>query len=147
MSAYQGVHRTAAGTNLTILALESSASVVGKIHQLVLGSDATPADVATRFDVLRHTAAGVGGTAVVEKPTDPQAAAASCNLRGGTMTEPTYEADFLLEIALNQRATFTWIANPGRELRTTVAAANGIGVRSISSGGTPNINCTLAWDE
>jgi hypothetical protein len=147
MASYQGVHRTPAGTNLTIIALESAAAVVGKIHQIVIGSDATPADVATRFDVLRHTAAGVGGTTVLEKPTDPQGAAASCNLRGGTMTEPTYETDFLLEIALNQRATFTWIANPGRELRTTAGTANGIGLRSISSGGTPNVNATLAWDE
>jgi hypothetical protein len=63
------------------------------------------------------------------------------------MTEPTYEADFLVEVALNQRATFTWIANPGRELRTTVGTANGIGLRSISSGGTPNVNVTMAWDE
>ena len=147
MASYQGVHRTPAGTNLTILALESSATVVGRIHQLVVGSDATPADIASRFDALRHTAAGAVGTAVLEKPTDPQAPAASCNLRGGTMTEPTYEADFLLEIPLNQRATFTWIANPGREFRTTVGTANGIGVRSISSGGTPNINLSMAWDE
>lgn len=148
MASYQGVHRTPAGTNLTILALESGAAAVGKIHQLVIGSDATPADIATRFDVLRHTAAGVGGTAAVEKPVDPQMGPTSLlNLRGGTMTEPTYEADFLLEVALNQRATFTWIANPGRELRTTVGAANGIGLRSISSGGTPNINCTFSWDE
>lgn len=147
MASYQGVHRTPAGTNLTILALESAAAVVGKIHQIIVGSDATPADIATRYDVLRHTAAGTGGTAVVEKPDDPQAAAASCNLRGGTMTEPTYEADFLLEIPLNQRATFTWIANPGRELRTAAGTANGIGVRSISSGGTPNTNLTIAWDE
>lgn len=147
MASYQGVHRTAAGTNLTILALESSAAVIGKIHQIIVGSDATPADIATRFDAYRHTAAGAAGTAVVEKPVDPQAPAASCNLRGGTMTEPTYETDFLLEIPLNQRATFTWIANPGRELRTAVGTANGIGVRSISSGGTANQNVTVAWDE
>ena len=147
MAAYSGVHRTAAGTNLTILALESSASVVGKIHQIIIGSAATPADVATQFDVIRHTAAGAAGTAVVEKPTDPQSGAAACNLRGGTMTEPTYEADFLEEFSLNQRATFTWNANPGRELRTTVGTANGIGVRSVASGGTPSISCTLHWDE
>jgi len=147
MAAYQGVHRTPAGLNLTILALESSASVVGKIHQMILGSDAPPADIATRYDAYRHTTAGTGGTAVLEKPTDPQSAAASCNLRGGTMTEPTYEADFLLELPLNQRATFTWISNPGRELRTVVGTANGIGVRSISSGGTPNTNLTIGWDE
>lgn len=147
MASYQGVHRTAAGSNLTVLALESTATVVGRIHQIVVGSDATPADVATRFDVTRTTAAGASGTAVVEKPTDPQMPAASLNLRGGTMTEPTYEADFLLEIPLNQRATFTWNANPGRELRTTVGAANGIGLRSVSSGGTANQNATIAWDE
>lgn len=148
MAAYQGVHRTPAGTNLTILALESGAAAVGLIHQLLIGSDATPADIATRFDMLRHTAAGAAGTAVTAKPVDPQRAPTSLlNLRGGTMTEPTYEATFLMEIALNQRATFTWIANPGRELRTTVGTANGIGLRSISSGGTPNINTTFAWDE
>ena len=147
MAAYQGVHRTPAGTNLTILALESSASVVGKIHQLIIGSVTAPADIATRFDVLRHTVAGTVGTAVVEKPTDPQSPAASCNLRGGTMTEPTYEADFLLELSLNQRATFTWNANPGTELRTTVGTANGIGVRSISSGGTPELGVTVGWEE
>lgn len=147
MASYQGVHRAAVGTSLTILALESSASVVGKIHQVVVGSKDAPADVATQLDMIRHTTAGTGGTAVVEKPTDPQSAAASCNLRGGTMTEPTYEADFLLEIPLNQRATFTWIANPGREFRTTVGTANGIGVRSIVSTGTPSTSCTIGWDE
>jgi len=147
MPSYYGAHRTPAGTNLTILALESAAAAVGRLNQIVIGSDATPADVATRFDVLRHTAAGAAGTAVSEEAADPQSAAASCNLRGGTMTEPTYAANFLLEIPLNQRATYTWIANPGRELRTTVGTANGIGLRSISSGGTPNINCTFVWDE
>jgi hypothetical protein len=63
------------------------------------------------------------------------------------MTEPTYESDFLLVMPLNQRATFTWIANPGRELATAAGTANGIGIRSIASGGTPNSNLTLAWDE
>lgn len=147
MASYQGVHRTPAGTNLTLLALESAAAVIGKIHQIVIGSQATPADVSTRFNVTRTTAAGVGGTAVVEEATDPQSAAASCNLRGGTMTEPTYAASHLLEIPLNQRATFTWIANPGREFRSTVGAANGIGLRSVASGGTAEHSATLAWDE
>ncbi len=147
MASYQGAHRTPAGTNLTILSMESTATVVGKLHQMVIGSDAAPADIATRFDVIRITTLGTGGVAVLEKPTDPQAPAASVNLRGGTMTEPTYEADFLLEVALNQRATFTWIANPGRELRLTAGATNGMGLRSVSSGAVPNINCTLCWDE
>jgi len=147
MASYRGVHRTPAGTNLSVLCVESTATVVGKIDQLILGSRSTPADVATELVALRLTALGVGGTAVLEKPDDPQMPTASCNLRGGTMTEPTYEADFLLEIDLNQRATFLWNANPGRELRTTAGATNGIGVRSIQSGGTPDIGITMGWSE
>lgn len=150
MASYYGSHQTAAGTNLTVVVLASTAAVVGQIHQLIIGSDATPADIATEFAVLRHTVAAVGGTALTEKPSNPLRAAASCVLTGGTMTEPTYEAvatEGLLQIALNQRATYTWIANPGRELVTASGTANGIGLRSVASGGTPNINASLAWDE
>jgi len=148
MASFYVAHRTPAGTNLTIIVAQSSATGVGKFHQMIIGSDATPADVATRFDLIRSTVAPAGGTALTAKNSDPQlVGATSLTLTGGTMTEPTYEATFLLEVALNQRATFTWIANPGRELRTTVGTANGIGLRSIASGGTPNINATLAWDE
>jgi hypothetical protein len=147
MPSYRGVHRTPAGTNLTVLALESAAAQVGKIDQLILGSRSTPADIATELVALRHTTAGAAGTAVVEKPDNPLSAAASCNLRGGTMTEPTYEADFLLEIDLNQRATFTWNANPGKELVTDASTAHGIGLRSIQSGGTPDIGITMGWSE
>jgi hypothetical protein len=63
------------------------------------------------------------------------------------MTEPTYEATPLLEIELNQRATYTWIANPGREIKSPLGTANGVGLRSIASGGTPSIGTTLVWDE
>ncbi len=147
MGSFTGGHKTPAGTNLTILALESSASVRARIYEIILGSDSTPADQATEFNVLRHTAAGVGGVSAVENPLDDDFAAATANLRGGTMTEPTYAAGELMNIALNQRATFRWVAAPDRRLVTTVGTANGIGVRSIGSSATPGVNCTLAWDE
>ncbi len=148
MASYSAVGRTPAGTNLTILLINSAAAVVGKINQLIVGSDSAPADIATRFDLIRSTAAATGGTPITTKATDPQAVASSCTVLAGTFSgEPTYEASFLLEIALNQRATFTWIANPGREFRTTVGTANGIGLRSIASGAVPNVNATFVWDE
>lgn len=151
MARYTTSHQTPAGTNLSILVIESSATVRAKIDDIILGSDATPADVATEFALLRHTTAGTGGTATVEKPTDPISAAASCNARGGTMTEPTYEAvasDGLMQLALNQRATFRWVAlREGAEFMTVIGTANGIGLRSIASGGTPNMNCTIGWTE
>lgn len=150
MARFGATHQTAAGTNLTILAIESAAAVRGKIDEFMLGSDATPADLAGEFALLRHTAAGAAGTAVVEKPQDPLGGTPSCNARGGTMTEPTYEAvatDGLMQIPLHQRNTFRWVALPDGEFYMVVGTANGIGLRCIAHGGTPNMNASIYWKE
>lgn len=151
MPGFYASHQTPAGTNVSIITLASAAAARAAVHQIVIGSDATPADIATEFAFLRFTAAPVGGTVLTANKADPTSPASGAGtVTGGTMTEPTYDAVAtlgLLQIALNQRATFTWIANPGREIKTVVGTANGLGLRSIASGGTPNINMTLAWDE
>src|ERR1700704_2368193 len=147
MPAMYVVGRAAAGTNLTIALVAAIASARPSVHQLIIGSDSTPADIATKFQLLRHTVAATGGTALVAKSSDPGNTSLLCTALQGTMTEPTYEANGELEFSLNQRATYTWNANPGREIKSAVGTANGIGLRSISSGATPNINGTLAWDE
>lgn len=138
---------TPAGTNLTILLVAGIATARPSVHQLIVGSNATPADIATQFWLLRHTAAATGGTAITARPADPGGTSLLCTALRGTMTEPTYEATPLLEVELNQRATYTWIANPGREIKSPLGTANGVGLRSIASGGTPAIGATLAWDE
>lgn len=147
MPAMYVVGRAAAGTNLTIALVASIASARPSLHQLIIGSDSAPADIATKFQLLRHTAAATGGTALVTKPADPGGTTGLCTGLQGTMTEPTYETNGELEISLNQRATYTWNANPGREIKAILGTANGLGLRSISSGATPNINTTLSWDE
>lgn len=147
MPAMYVVGRAAAGTNLTIALVAAIASARPSIHQLIIGSDSAPADIATKFQLLRHTAAATGGTALVPKTADPGGTSGLCTALQGTMTEPTYETNGELEISLNQRATYTWNANPGREIKSAVGTANGLGLRSISSGATPNINATIAWDE
>ena len=51
--------------------------------------------------------------------------------------EPTYTAiASLLDIALNQRATFRWVAAPGSELMAPATAANGIGLQCQGVGGS-----------
>ena len=147
MPAMYVVGRTAAGTNLTIALVAAIASARPSIHQLIIASDSAPADIATKFQLLRHTVAATGGTALVTKAADPGGTSGLCTALQGTMTEPTYETNGELEISLNQRATYTWNANPGREIKSAVGTANGLGLRSIASGATPNINATLAWDE
>lgn len=147
MPAMYVVGRAAAGTNLTIALVAAIASARPSVHQLIIGSDSAPADIATKFQLLRHTAAATGGTALVTKTADPGGTSGLCTALQGTMTEPTYETNGELEVSLNQRATYTWNANPGREIKSAVGTANGLGVRSIASGATPNINVTIAWDE
>jgi len=144
---YSVGHSTAAGTDLTIILLTSAAAVRGTIEEFVVGSITAPADQATELNLLRHTAAAVGGTNLVEKEHDEDMVAASLTLLGGTMTEPTYEADELYNFAVNQRATFRWVARPGKGFKSTAGVANGIGLRSITSSATPTINASLSWTE
>ena len=113
----------------------------------MIGSDATPADVATEFSIARVTDAGTGGTALTEAPIDSLTVAATGAAVQGTFSaEPTYSTR-LMNIALNQRATFRWVSAPGGELITAATASNGLACRSIASGGTPNINMTIFWEE
>ena len=115
-NAYSVAHQTAAGTDLGIIAIGSDGTVMVKMYDLIIGSDATPADLAGEFVVNRCTDTGTGGTAVTPEPTSIQTAAASATATGGTYTtaQPTDTANCdLLMIGLNQRATFRWVAAPG----------------------------------
>lgn len=147
MGKYAVQHQTPAGTTLPIINLTGSAAVRLKVADLVIGSDATPADVATEFNVTRTTSVGTGGTTLTEEPLDPLVVAATGAGIGGTFTGAPTKGNSLMMIALNQRATFRWVAAPGYELISTAAANNGIELESVASGGTPNINATIMWEE
>jgi len=140
--------QTPAGTNLTIIHLQSAATYRPAVQHIIIGSDATPANLAGEFILAATTAAPTGGTALTETPVDQAVTGvAQVSALGGTFTtEPTYGNTFLM-IPLNQQATFQWWANPGFEPKAAVGTANGIGLRSVGHGGTPNINTTIAWAE
>ena len=144
---YSIVHQTPAGTNLTILQLVGVTTTRAWIYDIIIGSDATPADVATEFNVIRGTVSGTG-TSVTPRALDPGNPAALTSGEGGTIATQTKTANSsMLDIALNQRATFRWVAVPDGELVLPATSDNWIGVESIASGGTPNINCTISYAE
>mgnify|MGYP003393850304 CR=1 FL=1 len=100
----------------------------GKWYDIILGAEATPADNAFRYVLQRCTAAGTA-TAVTPQPLDPADAATEADAGENHTIEPTYTAAaLLLVVALNQRATFRWVASPGGELVYPATASNGIGV-------------------
>jgi hypothetical protein len=130
--------------------MTGAATIVIKMYDLILGSDATPADQAGEFVVNRITTAGVGGTTLTETQLDPLTVATSAAIcRGGTYTtDPVDTANTeMLMIGLNQRATFRWVAAPGGEIRSKAVANEGLFVRSVAHTATPNINVTVHWEE
>lgn len=120
----------------------------GKIYDLIFGSEATPADAAILWTVQRCTAAGTS-TGVTPEPLDPADAACLSDAGENHTIEPTFTANkVVLSIALNQRATFRWVAAPGGELIYPATAANGFGIQTDTiSSGTPVISATVHFEE
>lgn len=139
-------HQTAAGTNLSIIHLQSTAGARAELNHILLGSDATPANLAGEFNLAATTATVGGGSALTEVDVS-QIVTPVVVATGGTFTtEPTYGNLFLM-IPLNQQATFQWWANPNFEPKALASTTAGMGIRTIAHGGTPNINSTLMWRE
>ena len=104
-----------------------------KLYDAIMGAEGTVGDNPFLYTFGRCTAAGTS-TAVVPQPLDPADAATEQDAGENHTIEPTYTAAaILLNIALNQRATFRWVAAPGSELVTPATAANGIGIQTTTS--------------
>jgi hypothetical protein len=148
MRRYSVDGQTAAGTNLTILEVIAATTTRGRIYDIIIGSDATPADVATEFNIIRGTVSGTGTSTPTARALDPGDPAALITAKVGTFSGQTKTANTsLLNIALNQRATFRWVAVPDGEIVIPATSDNWVGLESIASGGTPNINATFSWQE
>ena len=136
MAAYAtDLHRTASATaSLGTLSADATRPRRWKWYDLMLSSEATPADNPFLYVLQRCTAVGTS-TAVVPQPLDPADAATEGDAGENHTIEPTYTAAaFLMEVALNQRATFRWVASPGGELVSPATASNGIGVATPTAG-------------
>lgn len=101
-----------------------------EIYDVMFGSEGTPADNPFRWQLQRTTAAGTS-TAVVPQALDPADAAALATAGENHTVEPTYTAAaILLDIPLNQRATFRWVAKDGCGLMIPATAAAGVGIKT-----------------
>jgi hypothetical protein len=104
-----------------------------EVYDCVFGSEAAAADNPFLYILQRCTAQGTS-TAVTPQNLDPADAPTESTAGENHTVEPTYTAGaILLEIPLNQRATFRWIATEGGRLIAPATAANGIGVQTPTS--------------
>jgi hypothetical protein len=99
----------------------------------------------SRGDVNEICTAAGTSTGVTPQNLDPADATTEYDAGENHTIEPTYTAGaILLNIPLNQRATFRWVAAPGGELVFPATASNGAGIETDTiSTGTPVITATV----
>lgn len=131
----------------SVLLLTAAASVPrrGVVVEWSIGSDSTPADNAYVIIVQRCSTAGTG-TTVTPNAADPADPIASTIVATGTVTaDPTLTASaFLGGKALNQRASWRWVAVPGFEIIIPATASNGI-MLGASSATTTSFQADAAF--
>lgn len=104
----------------------------GWVYDIMVGADGTPADNVINWIVNRNSSAGTGSS---HAPTPLDSGDAACLLVGlvNHTIEPTVtDVTGLVQIAVNQRASYRWVAAPGGELIIPATNVNGIGVRAKS---------------
>lgn len=149
MAKYSVEMNRAASATLSVGTITADATTPRrqKIYDLTMGSEATPADFAFLWQVQRCTTAGTN-TPVTPQALDPSDALALADAGENHTVDPTLTANaILLAIALNQRATFRWVASPGGELVIPATASNGVALRTPTAGGTPAITATVHFEE
>ena len=140
------------GTDKTLINLFNPAAtptVRGRIYEVILGSNDTPADNAGEFVVQRTTAVGTEGSGLVPKNLDSGGPAGAYDSGLGTFSvEPTYTSGaVLLSVPMNQRTTFHWRAFPGGELVLAATQNNGAGLKSVSNTATDDHGATIYFME
>ena len=130
----------------SMLALNGVTTVRGRIYDLGFGSTGTPADNATQWRVARSTTAVAVGGAVTESALDINAPASQIIAISDITTEPGYD-DVFIDIGLNQRASWRWVAAPEGEIMVPADATSAIGIEPTQASGGVNATGYIHWLE
>lgn len=133
----------------SVLALDGTTTTRGRLYDIIVGSDATPADNAWEWNLRRFASNNGTGTAVTPNPLDPADGAAEIDGTMAHSTEPSITANSeLLQVAQNQRATFRWVAAPGGEIVVPATSDSGVILTSETiAGAAVNVNVTFHYEE
>lgn len=145
---YNGYGTDTNTANTTQVELRSATTIRPFVYDLLVSSNATPADNSGEYALRRTTTAGTAGSTFTPVALDPGDPASLATFNVNHSAEPTYTANSdLLHFATNQRATFRWVAAPDGEI-ILPAAANGMGLISLAVGGSAvAMQYTCHWKE
>ncbi len=146
-----GTHQAITSTYKTLIQVTAATSGLkrGKVYDVMFGTLGTPADQSYEYDVSRCTTLGTGGSTPVAAPLDSADVACSAVATADPTAEGTFTAaTSMIYLAVNQRASYRWVAAPGSELMYPATNLNGFGIRTRSvSGGTATASGQFLFQE
>ena len=139
----------ASSTPITALTIASQSTVHRNIiYDIVIANVGSPADLVTLHTIQRITNPGTAGSAVTPSLLDIADRASQSAVGENHSSEPTYtSATELLEIPLNHRATFRWVAAPGGEIITPATNNAGIGAKAAHASASTEWRVGCMWEE
>lgn len=118
------------------------------IYEMYFGNEGTPADLAGTYIVQRFTTIPSGGSAVTPGKLDQADRAAQSVARENDGTTGTFTAnEVMIEVPMNHRGSYRWVAPPGGEWVVPAVAADGFGVQALHASATTLIRAGAYWVE
>jgi hypothetical protein len=159
-----GAAQVACTTTYITLASVSASSVTpspaiqlrrGKVYDILIGTNGTPADNYMEWQVARLTAfsttnAYAGVCSSLSNQLDPADAtmAAYAVVNSSIETDRTYTAtNAPWYVGVNQRASYRWVAAPGSEIVWPATSSAGLGLRVKSGGYTGTATANILFSE
>lgn len=151
-----------ATTYKTILATIATTGVTGpgfqvrrgKVYDLTIGTNATPADNVVEWAIERATAgstftyAGIVSSIAATALDPADSVMAAFAIANSTAENFTVTANSqVLYLGINQRASYRWVANPGSELVWPATSSAGFVLRARSPAYTGTVTATLLFQE
>ncbi len=135
-------------TTVPMFTIVANTTVRVRVYDFISGSDATPADAATKLGFRRISARGTSTASVTPNALDPADPAALALYDTTWSVNPTITASSeVLQVAHNQRATFRWVAQPDSEIVIPATSGAGLALMSIVASATANYAWTSLWQE
>lgn len=137
---------TASKTAVTIIA---ASTVRPRIYEYIVGLTTAPnsTDQQLEYAAGRTTTAGTAGSNPTPNPVDPADVASTATAGITHSAEPTYASTYFDDLAMNQRAQFRFVANPGYEYVIPATASNCFGLKNVAITATSIILGTAKFME
>lgn len=144
--------QTVAGTTDTTLTLEIASATRFKIYEFSSGFQlASPSDNLMLVTGQRFGTTNDGtGDARIPNPLDPADAAAITTCLTNHSAEPSSYVsakEVWGPLGVHMRATYRWVATPGKEIISSVTANTGVGFFADHASATPDHTITLYFTE